>query len=257
MSPIFRIAYVGRLLRAAALVCLVPAFAFAQGGPACPSAPSSRLRLPHLEAALGKGKEAVIVAFGSSSTAGAMATDAAHTYPAVLQAALSRAMPDSQIAVINRGIGGQDAPEELARLHSDVIAVRPQLVIWQVGANAALENVNPVQFRERVTRGVAELQAAGIDVVLMDNQRSPRIDATSEGMLLDEILGQIAKQAHVGLFSRTALMAAWQSDGAPELLFVASDGLHNNDRGYSCIARALARDIVAAVRHPPQLTAAR
>ena len=87
--------------------------------------------------------EAVIVALGSSSTQGAMASDLAHSYPAVLQQALSAGLPEAHVAVINRGIGGQDAAEELARLDADVLAMRPQLVIWQVGANGALRNADP------------------------------------------------------------------------------------------------------------------
>jgi len=251
------IAKAGRLLSAAVLVCLAPVLAFAQAGPACPSTPLVRLHLPHLRAALAARKEAVIVALGSSSTQGVMASDTAHTYPAVLQASLSQAIPEWHIAVLNRGIGGQDAAEELARLTSDVIAVHPQLVIWLVGANGAMRNANPDRFRQRVTQGVGELQAAGIDVVLMDNQHCPRVDATPEGVLLDHVLGQVAEQTHAGLFSRAAVMETWQREGVPELQFISSDGLHHNDRGYGCVARALARDIVTALEDSHHVTARR
>lgn len=88
-----------------------------------------KLHLPHLQAAVDARTEGLIVALGSSSTQGVMASDPAHTYPAALQAALNRAMPAAHFAVLNRGIGGQDAPEELKRLDADVIAVHPQLVI--------------------------------------------------------------------------------------------------------------------------------
>ena len=74
-----------------------------------------------------------------------MASDSAHTYPAILQTALNKALPGAHFAVINRGIGGQDAPEELARLDSDAIAVHPQLVIWQVGANGAMRHADPIR----------------------------------------------------------------------------------------------------------------
>ena len=96
------------------------------------------------------------MALGSSSTQGARASDLAHSYPAVLQHALSAGRPDAHIAVINRGIGGQDAAEELARLDADVLAVRPQLVIWQVGANGALRNADPAAFRAMVSSGVPQ-----------------------------------------------------------------------------------------------------
>jgi acyl-CoA thioesterase I len=206
--------------------------------PAEPPAPALHLR--HLRAALEHGTEAVVVALGSSSTEGVMASDPAHSYPAELQEALEHALPRMHIAVLNRGIGGQDAPEELARLQADVIAVRPQLVIWQVGANGALRNADPEEFGRMITQGVTLLQEAGIDVILMDNQHSPRIDAAPEHGVLNAVLAQVAKATRIGLFSRAGLMAAWDQEGSPALTFIASDGLHHNDRGYACVASALA-----------------
>ena len=121
------------------------------------------LHLPHLREALAARTEGLIVALGSSSTEGVMASDMAHSYPAMLQAALNEALPGAHIAVINRGVGGQDAPEELGRLETDVIAVRPQLVIWQVGANGAMRHADPVAFHHMVSEGVAQLRKAGIE----------------------------------------------------------------------------------------------
>ena len=40
------------------------------------------------------------------------------------------------IDVVNRGNGGQEAPEELSRFENDILAEAPTLVIWQVGTNA-------------------------------------------------------------------------------------------------------------------------
>lgn len=242
------------LAGAALLTCLLPA----RADPLCPARPPlPALHLPHLRAALKQGVEGVIVALGSSSTRGARASDLAHTYPAVLQAALSRTLPHWDIAVLNRGIGGQDAPEELARLQDDVIAVRPQAVIWQVGANGALRNADPAAFRRLVTEGVTRLQQAGIDVILMDNQHSPRIDAAPEHGVLNAVLAQVAAATGASLFPRSVLMRDWGREGAPALDFVATDGLHQNDRGYTCVARSLAAEIVAALADDASTLSAR
>jgi acyl-CoA thioesterase I len=243
------------LLLLAALLCAqTPALADVTC-PAEPAAPTLHLR--HLRAALEHGTEAVVVAIGSSSTAGAMASDPAHSYPAELQAALEHALPRTHIAVLNRGIGGEDAPEELARLQADVIAVRPQLVIWQVGANGALRNADPEVFERMVTQGVVRLQEAGIDVILMDNQHSPKVDAAPEHGVLNAVLAQVAKATGIGLFSRAGLMAAWDQAGTPPLAFIASDGLHHNDRGYACVASALADAILDGLRETRALSARR
>ena len=206
-----------------------------------------KLQLPHLLAAVAGRSEGLIVALGSSSTAGVMASDSAHTYPAVLQTALNRGLPGAHFAVINRGIGGQDAPEELARLDADVIAVRPQLVIWQVGANGAMRQADPLEFHRMVEEGVNRLLKAEIDVILMDNQRSPKLLAAVEHIILEDSLGQVARETGVNLFSRSHLMDAWSEEGSKPGLFTASDGLHHNDLGYYCVTQVLARQIIATV----------
>jgi len=141
--------------------------------------------LPHTRAALATNQPLVAVALGSSSTRGWMSTNVAHSYPALLQRELNDALPKADFAFINRGVGGQDAPEELARLDSDVLAIRPQLVIWQVGANGAVRDESPTSFKQLVEEGIEKLKTAGADVILMDNQRSPRILAAPEHNVMD------------------------------------------------------------------------
>ncbi len=215
----------------------------------CPRTPAlPRLELPHLRAAYEKKAPLVIVALGSSTTQGWMASNQAHTYPAVLQSRLQAGLPGDHVTVLNRGIGGQDAAEEVARLEADVIAVRPQLVIWQVGANGALRNEEPAVFRRLIAAGVHRMQAANIDVVFMDNQRSPMILAAPEHARMDAILADAAKEHDVSLFPRGALMQAWQDEGAPYPTFISPDGLHHNDYGYRCVAEALSADIIRGLK---------
>ena len=217
----------------------------------CPATNINFGPLTHTAEMLAKNGELTIVAFGSSSTQGWMSTDAAHTYPAVLQSALSDALPNAHVAVINRGVGGQDAAEELPRIDSDVAALKPSLVIWQVGANGALRNTDPDIFRRLVMTGIDRLQADGIDVLMMDNQRAPMILATPEHARIDQILRDIADEKHTALFRRGELMAQWESAGLPADHFISSDGLHHNNLGYRCIALAVAQGIVRGAQVLP------
>ncbi len=218
----------------------------------CPRAAIESTPVPNLAAALARHEPAVIVAIGSSSTRSWLATDSAHSYPAVLQEALETALPHAHIAVLNRGVNGQDATEELARLDTDVIAVRPTLVIWQVGANGAMRSADPATFRTLVTAGVARLHAIGADVILMDNQRAPRLQAAPDNPAIEHALSDVARDTEAELFSRTELMDEWAASGFPYKLFLSSDNLHHNDLGYRCVAEALAASIVAGLgRHEP------
>jgi acyl-CoA thioesterase-1 len=234
---------------------LTTAFLAFAAGPAmaqqaCPESGVVPVAVPHSKAALAHGGELLIVAIGSSSTQGAMASDAGHSYPAILQAELAARLPKAHVSLINRGIGGQDAIEEVPRLESDVIASHPSLVIWQVGANGAMRGTNPDVFRRLVTAGVKRLHAAGSDVVLMDNQRAPMILASADHVRLEQAMADIAVGTGASLFSRGALMDRWQREGQPFSTFISGDGVHHNDLGYRCIAQALAGAIVAGLNDP-------
>ena len=215
---------------------------------ACPTASMDIGVLPRSIDAIAKSGEFTIVAFGSSSTAGWMSSDAGHSYPAVMQAALEQALPHAHVAVVNRGVGGQDAAEELARIDSDVAVLRPSLVIWQVGANGALRHTDPEVFRRLVSNGLDRLRRARMDVVLMDNQRSPLIMASPEHGKIEATLATLAREARVALFSRGSLMERWKDGGEGYEKFIASDGLHHNDRGYRCLGLALAQSVLGGLK---------
>ncbi len=230
-----------------AFLALLAASAPARAQQACPAVAIPPIPAPHLRAALARHEQAVIVAIGSSSTRGWQSSDPAHSYPAVLQAALGRMLPHAHVAVINRGVNGEDVTQELPRLESDALAIRPQLVIWQIGANGALRSMDQAAYRALAVAGVAQLHKAGVDVVLMDNQRSPRLLAAPEDSALDRATEQVAAQTEAELFDRGALMDEWAKAGAPYARFIAPDRLHHNDLGYRCLGEAVAAALVAGL----------
>lgn len=206
--------------------------------------------LPHVANKLVAGKPVVIVAFGSSSTAGYGASSPDFNYPNRLAAQLRRQYPTADITVINAGIGGEDAPEMMKRLQKEVIDVHPDLVIWQVGTNAVLRNLDPGDTAKMVEDGISRIQAAGnADVVLVDPQYSPQVTqrAESAGKMV-KLLGKVAALRHVGIFPRFEVMRDWHEKQAlPVESFVIADGLHMNDWGYACFAQLLGDDIIRSV----------
>ena len=89
---------------------------------------------------LAAGTSVKIVAIGSSSTAGAGASSPAASYPSRLAAELRGGCRATTITVINRGVNGEEAADMLARFERDVIAEKPDLVLWQVGTNSVLRD---------------------------------------------------------------------------------------------------------------------
>lgn len=226
-------------------------------GTACPPAAVDGVPLPASRAAVRAGEPLTLVAFGSSSTEGAGASAPAMSYPARLEALLKAALPGRPVRVLNRGVGGQDVNEMLARLDKDVVAERPHLVVWQAGANAALRGMDPQAFRERLADGLARLRAEGADVVLMDNQLAPVVVSRPLHPYIAAALREVAAAMSVPVFSRTGLMRSWEAAGTPPAELLHADGLHHNDRGYACVAEALAETILRGLRDAAPVIARR
>jgi lysophospholipase L1-like esterase len=205
--------------------------------------------LPHVASKLASGEPVVIVAFGSSSTSGFGSTSPEFTYPNRLAAQLHRQYPSADITIVNRGKGGEDAPEMMKRLQTAVLDMKPDLVIWQVGTNAVLRNLDPAETAKLVEEGAKRIQDAGADLVLVDPQYSPRVNerAESAGQIV-KLLGKVAKLRHVGFFPRFEVMREWHEEQAiPIDNFVIADGLHMTDWGYACFAQLLGDDIIKSV----------
>ncbi|MDB5373332.1 MAG: lipolytic enzyme family [Belnapia sp.] len=232
---------------ALALLLALAAPAMLRAQEPCPAASSQPLALPATRAALAQGRKVTIIAFGSSSTEGSGASGQDRAYPAVLEAALHTALPEARLRVLNRGRGGEEIEEMMVRLETDVIAVRPTLVIWQAGANAVLRGMDPEAFSATMAYGIERVRAHGADVLLMDSQRAPRIIHAPHFERFDMALNTLSVRLQVPLFSRAALMDSWAASGLPASAVIGPDELHHNDRGYGCLARALAQSMVASL----------
>jgi hypothetical protein len=214
--------------------------------------------LPNLaKQVAGKGP-AKIVAIGSSSTQG---VGGIVPYPYRLEMALRERfkdrIPRPMIDVLNRGKGGEEAPPELKRFDTDVIAEAPSLVIWQVGTNAIFRNddFKVEDTAEKIATGLSQLRDLPMDVVLMDSQYAPavtgddKIDLAEHMMLL---IAAAADRAGVNLFRRFDLMRHWREDDdiAFDDMIWNGDGLnlHQNDWSTVCVTRALDSAIAGAMK---------
>ncbi|BAI72462.1 esterase/acetylhydrolase [Azospirillum sp. B510] len=204
--------------------------------------------LPHLSQRIAAGLPVRIVAIGSSSTAGAGASAPDRAYPARLAHYLGERFRNAEVMVLNRGINGETDDQTERRLDADALSAKPDLVIWQVGANTALRDGDQELSERSVRQGVARLRAAGVDVALMDLQYAPRmLEKAGAAPMLARIAG-IAADQHVGLFRRfDAMRSLVEKRGMAMTDLIGPDGVHQNDGGYDCVARLLAAGIEDAV----------
>ena len=196
---------------------------------------------------LASHKLIMIVALGSSSTAGAGASSAETTYPSQLMVDLAQRFKTQPITVLNRGISGERVVDMLARFDESVSAERPDLVLWQVGTNAVPRGYEHSKSIVLIRDGVRRMKAIGADVVLIDPQFAPKVIAKPEIEDMVHLISSAAALEKVGVFHRFALMRHWHDiDGMPFEAFLSPDGLHMNDWSYNCFAKALADAIADA-----------
>jgi acyl-CoA thioesterase I len=205
--------------------------------------------LPHTAQRLSAGQPLTIVALGSSSTEGIGASGPQFSYPSRLAAVLQARFPDVPIRVVNRGVSGELSPQMVARIERDVLPEHPDLVIWQLGTNSVLHDVDPAAEVEVARRGIGLLKGSGADVLLMDLQYAPAVLVHPGYREMLHVLSGVAHSEDVPLFRRFAMMRHWAEDGQMALpVMLSVDRLHMSNASYDCLARQVARSIVLATR---------
>jgi lysophospholipase L1-like esterase len=188
-----------------------------------------------------------IVAVGSSSTGGSGASSPAYSYPSRLERELRQRFPGAPITVLNRGVNGEEAADMMARM-DNILGLKPDMVIWQLGTNTVLRDGSIPATGELLQAGISRILKTGADVLLIDPQFAPRVNAKPAVNDMVGLIAYVAKKAHVPLFRRYVAMRYWHEDEAIAFdRFIIADGLHMTDWGYSCLARLLADNIATTV----------
>ena len=219
--------------------------------PACDVPPyllTTESALPKVADALKTGRPLDILVVGSRSST--INTSDGTAYPGRLQAVLREKLPSVAVNVSVELQVKKTAEEVAAGLVKLVEGKRPTLVIWQTGTYDAMRSIDPDDFRGAVDEGVAALQNAGTDVILMNLQYSPRTETMISAPPYLDNMRVVAQQHDVPLFDRFAIMRHWHDAGDFDL-FSAAHGLELAKRVHDCLGRALSKFVIDAA-HPAQ-----
>jgi hypothetical protein len=213
--------------------------------------------LPNFAARLKGAGSIKMVALGSSTTAGEADIP---PYPSRLEKLLRESFGGRMIDILNRGVGGEEAPKERKRIDTDVLPEQPCLVIWQIGTNCVWQSAadHPPSHKDTIDaleEGIEVLKKPGtIDIILMDLQYLPAvltpvtIDATDE---MVKAIADVAAKKSINLFRRFDLMNRWNEVGrySFEQMVNPNDDkrLHQSEWSTKMVAEALRKVIVDAV----------
>ncbi|WP_426443065.1 SGNH/GDSL hydrolase family protein [Bradyrhizobium genosp. P] len=209
---------------------------------------SSESALPKVAAAVKGGQPLDVLVVGSRSST--IPSNEASAYPAKLQAALKEALPSATINLTVELQAKSTAEETGGTLVKLVEAKRPTLVIWQTGTVDAMRAVDPDDFRTAIDDGVVALRNAGVDVVLVNLQYSPRTETMISAPPYLDNIRVVAQQHDVPLFDRFAIMKQW-SDAGDFDLFSTSHGVDLAKRVHACLGRALSKFVIDAAHLGP------
>jgi lysophospholipase L1-like esterase len=246
------------LLAAGGLLVLVHAGATQRTAqlPAAPPALSSdcktavgeayRRPLKGLRRAIRDRQSVKVLAIGSSSTVGIGASKPSATYVAKLESDLDGAFKGLDFEVVGRGKSGEEAEGQSARMKREVEEVKPDLVVWQVGTNDALDRVNIENFKDCLRRTLAWLRNNRIDVVLVDPQYGNELTKNTYYQQVVAAVVEVAREARVLLVDRFQTERELSREHG-DRFYLTSDNLHMNDTGHRCMAEQLARAIVGGI----------
>jgi hypothetical protein len=113
-----------------------------------------------------------------------------------------------------------------------------------------MRSIDPDDFRAAVGEGVAALQNAGADVVLMNLQYSPRTETMISASPYLDNMRVVAQQYNVPLFDRFTIMRHWHDQGDFDL-FSTSHGIDLAKRVHDCLGRALSQFVIEAAHLKP------
>lgn len=208
-----------------------------------------------------------IVAFGDSTTAPRASLTA---YPTLLERDLN-ARGSVPCQVINAGVPGNTTTMGRKRFETDVLAVRPTLVIVQFGINDSAFDVwkNPPattprvpveEYRKNLRHFVEASRETGAAVILMTPNplrwtpamkkrygKPPYDPSRPDGFNLTLVayvaaMRALAKEMNVPLLDVARVYAALPPESVDALL---PDGMHPSQRGHDLVAQLLTDVIMA------------
>ena len=199
------------------------------------------------------GHEALeILVVGSGSTR--IPSSEESSYPARMQAVLREQLPGVPVNVAVEILGKKTAEEAASTFARLMNEKKPNLVIWQTGTADAIQSVDPEDFRNALGDGVSVWKNAGVEVVLINLQYSPRTELVlSVSSYLDN-MRLVAQEQNVPLFDRFTMMREWNTRGRFDLS-TSSPGPELAKQVHDCLGRALARfvmDAAMAAAAPPE-----
>jgi hypothetical protein len=205
--------------------------------------------LPKVGRAIAAKKlDIAVIGSASSELNGAAGTNIA--YPTWLEQSLRGLLPGVTVKVTTYARPRETASEMEGKLHRVLGESKPTLVIWQTGTADAIRGVDPDEFRASLDDGIDKLRAADTDVVFMNMQYSPRIEAMLAVTAYADAMRIVAVKREAVLFDRFTIMKRWNEGGVFDLNGPTRT-TNIAEKVHGCLGQLLADAIVEGAKMAP------
>ena len=202
--------------------------------------------LPRVADSIAKSKTLKVVVVGTTSSTLPGAGGQALAYPARLEVALQKRLPDVAVKVISLAKPRQTAADMAEGFPKVLKDEKPALVIWQTGTYDAMRGVGAETFQATLEAAVDKLQAGGANVIFMNMQYSPRTEAVISTAAYADAIRWVGLEHAVNVFDRQAVMRQWSELGTFDLL-TATKSLDTAAKVHNCVGSMLADLVVEAL----------
>jgi acyl-CoA thioesterase-1 len=176
------------------------------------------------------------VAFGDSLSEG-FGVDPGQSFPDLLQKVLDE--KGYRYRIVNQGISGDTTTGGLGRVGA-VTALKPALVLLELGGNDGLRGVPVTSTKQNLDRLITTLKASGTTVVLAGMTLPPNYGPDYIRMF-EDVYRDLARKHHVTLIPFLMQDIVDQFAKRPGLM--QRDGIHPSPEGHQLIAKSVFRYI--------------
>lgn len=205
--------------------------------------------LPAARQAVTREHGLTILTVGGAQTAGTEAGDRSATYPARLETALTEALPNTRIRVVNEASPDGTTADLPPRLAGLLARTGARLVIWGPGGGDVARRTDPAAFQRSVQTGIDAVRNGGADLILLDAPFVPAPERMARIEPYRRVLSRVTAENRIPLLPRHDMMRHWNDDKTLNL--AAREETERQTvarRLFNCLAASLARPIAEAVR---------
>ena len=235
-------------MRTAVLVMLGAWLVLASGAACLADSVDRATGLSRTRAALSPRGSAKIVCFGDSITGIYYHTGGRRAWPEMLEIALRKACPQTDVTVINAGITSQTTVDALARIDKDVLRHKPQLVAVMFGMNDVVR-VPLDTFANNLTEIVRQCRQIQAEVLLCtpNSVYDTKTRPVKKLVQYAEAVRRVGRENNVPVVDCYAAYETVRARDPKEWALLMSEMIHPNMAGHKLFAEEIARAITGKV----------